>query len=129
MKGFVNRAYSLNYELLKKTCIRYESKLLDSESEVLDLHSQNEKLQNKIKEMNKRMEIANKRIKELVLVEGGKNEPQAFSTNTSGIQPNLNAGNQSPWLDLSGIQKIQGTKDHSPARVFYFTFYPLKGFY
>jgi len=113
MKDFVNKSYSLNYELLKKTCTRYESKLLDTESEMEKLKKTNEILVKKIDNLNKRAELANRRIKEMAMVEGGRGENHVFSTNTSDIVPR---GNQSPWLDLSDIQKMQGQTDRSPEK-------------
>lgn len=72
-------------------------------------HALNETLKKKVEKMQENLDQAKARIKELVLCDGGnmQNNNNMFSTETSEIRYHGKNGNQSPWLDLSEIQKIQ----------------------
>ena len=101
LQALVDRGYALNYELLKKTVLKLEGKLLDSEKTMFGQGRKIEELSLDITKQKKMLKDRENRIKELVLVEGGN---PGFSTNTSCVK----AGMQSPSIDRSLIAKMEG---------------------
>jgi hypothetical protein len=125
MRGFIDRTYGLNYELLKNSSRRFEGKLLVAETDIDSLGKRNFELERELAKTKKLLDDAHTRIKDLCLCDGPNIQKNLFSTNTSDIQL-AKAGTQSPWLDLSGYVKIQnapnteGLYATSPSRVFQF---------
>lgn len=113
LKQFVDKTFSLNYELLKKTITRLEKKQLDAESLNNNQAKQIDKLTGDLKQAKRDLESNKSRIKELILSDNNG----AMSNNTSQIYGKRDT---SPILDKSDMRRYgmnpDTSKEQTPGR-------------
>lgn len=109
LSGFIGRVYSLNYELLKKTHIRLETKLLSTEKEYNEQQANYQKLQERNKFYKKDLDLSRAKIKELVMYDN--------NTLDSSMNSKIRNKEHSLILDIPEANRNNGNIRGIPTRM------------